>query len=71
MVEFFKFACKLYTLTLGDLAVMQALGCNEIWNLYNGVSLCYSCNKTLEKISQNEKYVYCYRWTTRRKKLIH
>jgi hypothetical protein len=53
MVEFFKSAGKLRTLTLGDLAVMQALECNEIWNLYNGVSLCYSCHKTLEKIIIN------------------
>ena len=53
MVEFFKSAGKLRTLTLGDLAVMQALECNEIWNLYNGVSLCYSCHKTLEEIIIN------------------
>jgi hypothetical protein len=28
----------------------QALECNEIWSLDNGISLCYGCHKNIEKL---------------------
>jgi hypothetical protein len=28
--------------------VEQALPCKELWNLNNGVSICYSCHKDIE-----------------------
>jgi hypothetical protein len=30
--------------------VQQALDCKELWNLNNGVSICYSCHKDIEKL---------------------
>jgi hypothetical protein len=30
--------------------VEQALACKELWNLNNGVSICYSCHKGIEKL---------------------
>jgi len=30
--------------------VEQALGCEELWNTKNGVSICYSCHKDVEKL---------------------
>jgi 5-methylcytosine-specific restriction endonuclease McrA len=30
--------------------VEQALECKELWNLNNGVSICYRCHKNVEKI---------------------
>jgi hypothetical protein len=30
--------------------VEQALGCEEVWNLNNGVSICYRCHKDVEKL---------------------
>jgi hypothetical protein len=31
-------------------SMKQALECNEIWSLDNGISLCYNCHKYIEKI---------------------
>jgi 5-methylcytosine-specific restriction endonuclease McrA len=30
--------------------VEQALACKELWNLDNGISICYSCHKGIEKL---------------------
>jgi 5-methylcytosine-specific restriction endonuclease McrA len=30
--------------------VEQALGCEELWNLNNGISVCYICHKDIEKL---------------------
>ncbi|MFL6453587.1 MAG: hypothetical protein ACJ71L_06250, partial [Nitrososphaeraceae archaeon] len=30
--------------------VEQALDCKELWNTKNGVSICYSCHKDVEKL---------------------
>jgi Cytoplasmic tRNA 2-thiolation protein 2 len=30
--------------------VEQALGCEELWSMTNGVSICYSCHKDVEKL---------------------
>jgi 5-methylcytosine-specific restriction endonuclease McrA len=30
--------------------VEQALGCEELWNLNNGISVCYRCHKDVEKL---------------------
>ena len=29
----------------------QALECNELWNVNNGISICYRCHKDVEKLS--------------------
>jgi 5-methylcytosine-specific restriction endonuclease McrA len=31
-------------------AVKKALECKELWDLNNGVSICYSCHKDIEKL---------------------
>ena len=28
----------------------QALGCKELWSLKNGISICYSCHKDIERL---------------------
>jgi hypothetical protein len=38
--------------------VEQALACEELWNLNNGVSICYSCHKDIEKLDKIKKYVF-------------
>ena len=35
--------------------IKQALACKEIWSLDNGISLCYSCNKNLERLRTKMK----------------
>ena len=30
--------------------VEQALGCEELWSMTNGVSICYICHKNVEKL---------------------
>jgi hypothetical protein len=30
--------------------IEQALECKELWDLNNGVSICYTCHKDVEKI---------------------
>jgi hypothetical protein len=30
--------------------VKKALECKELWDLNNGVSICYSCHKDIEKL---------------------
>jgi hypothetical protein len=30
--------------------VEQALGCEELWSMTNGVSICYGCHKDIEKL---------------------
>jgi hypothetical protein len=36
----------------------QALTCNKIWSLDNGISLCYSCHKNLEKLRTKMKFMF-------------
>jgi hypothetical protein len=31
-------------------SIEQALACKELWNLNNGVSICYSCHKDIERL---------------------
>jgi hypothetical protein len=38
--------------------IKQALECKDIWKLDNGVCLCYSYCKDVEKPSENKKYVF-------------
>jgi hypothetical protein len=33
--------------------VEQALECTELWNTKNGISICYSCHKDVEKLRTN------------------
>jgi hypothetical protein len=49
----FNDICKENNIT----TIKQALTCKEIWSLDNGISLCYSCHKNLEKLNKNEKHV--------------
>ena len=37
--------------------IEQALECNELWNLNNGVSICYGCHKEVEKLRTKLKCV--------------
>jgi hypothetical protein len=30
--------------------VEQALGCEELWNVNNGICICYRCHKDVEKL---------------------
>jgi 5-methylcytosine-specific restriction endonuclease McrA len=30
--------------------IEQAFGCEELWNLDNGISTCYRCHKDVEKL---------------------
>jgi len=30
--------------------VEQALGCEELWSMNNGISLCYTCHKYIENL---------------------
>jgi hypothetical protein len=41
----------------GISTVEQALTCKELWNLNNGVSICYGCHKDIEKLRTKLKYV--------------
>ena len=38
--------------------VKQALTCKEIWSLDNGISLCYSCHKNIEKIRAKIRNIF-------------
>jgi hypothetical protein len=38
--------------------VEQALACKELWNLNNGVSICYSCHKDVEKLRRKLRNMF-------------
>jgi 5-methylcytosine-specific restriction endonuclease McrA len=38
--------------------VEQALGCEELWNLNNGVSICYRCHKDVEKLRTKLRNIF-------------
>ncbi|MBV9668077.1 MAG: hypothetical protein JO327_08100 [Nitrososphaeraceae archaeon] len=38
--------------------VKQALTCKEIWSLDNGICLCYSCHKNLEKLRAKIRNIF-------------
>jgi hypothetical protein len=38
--------------------IKQALACKEIWSLDNGISLCYGCHKSIEKIGTKLKKMF-------------
>ena len=48
----FNDICKENNIT----SIKQALTCKEIWSLDNGISLCYSCHKNLEKLSETKEH---------------
>ncbi|MFL6401631.1 MAG: hypothetical protein ACJ72J_18885 [Nitrososphaeraceae archaeon] len=37
--------------------IEQALGCEELWSMNNGVSICYRCHKDVEKLGKIKEYV--------------
>ena len=40
--------------------VQQALACKELWDLNNGISICYRCHKYIEKLRTKLRNVfYC------------
>jgi hypothetical protein len=41
--------------------VEQALGCEELWNLKNGVSICYTCHKDIEKLTTKLRNMFILR----------
>jgi 5-methylcytosine-specific restriction endonuclease McrA len=45
-VKAFDDICKENNVT----TVEQALDCKELWNTKNGVSICYSCHRDVEKL---------------------
>jgi hypothetical protein len=38
--------------------IEQALSCNEIWRLDNGISLCFSCHKDIERIRTRIRNIF-------------
>jgi hypothetical protein len=38
--------------------IKQALSCKEIWRLDNGISLCFSCHKDIERIRTRIRYIF-------------
>ena len=38
--------------------VKQALECKELWRTNNGVSICYSCHKDIEKLRAKLRNVF-------------
>ena len=50
----FNDICKENNIT----TIKQALACKEIWSLDNGISLCYSCHKNLEKLRTKMKNMF-------------
>jgi hypothetical protein len=47
--------------------VEQALTCKELWNLNNGVSICYRCHKDIEKIRTKLRNMFILRHTGKAK----
>jgi 5-methylcytosine-specific restriction endonuclease McrA len=41
--------------------VEKALACEELWNLNNGVSICYSCHKDVEKLRAKLRNIFIVR----------
>jgi hypothetical protein len=38
--------------------IEQALSCEEIWRLDNGISLCFSCHKDIERIRTRIRNIF-------------
>ena len=41
--------------------IEQALACKELWNLDNGISICYNCHKDIEKIMKKLRNMFLVR----------
>ena len=41
--------------------VEQALACEELWNMNNGFSICYSCHKDIEKLRTKLRNMFCFK----------
>jgi hypothetical protein len=50
----FNDICKENNIT----TIEQALECNEIWRFDNGISLCYSCHKNIEKLRAKIRNIF-------------
>jgi hypothetical protein len=50
----FNDICKENNIT----TLKQALACKEIWSLNNGISLCYGCHKSLEKLRAKIRNIF-------------
>ena len=53
-VKSFNDICKEGNIT----TIKQALESNEIWSLNNGISLCYICHRSLEKLRTKMKNMF-------------
>jgi hypothetical protein len=40
--------------------IEQALVCKELWNLDNGISICYSCHKDIEKLRTKLRNIFLF-----------
>jgi hypothetical protein len=40
--------------------VEQALACKELWSLNNGVSICYSCHKDIERLRTKLRNIFIF-----------
>jgi hypothetical protein len=47
--------------------VEQALGCEELWNTKNGVSMCYRCHKDVEKLRTKLRNIFILRYMAKAK----
>ena len=50
----FNDICKENNIT----TIKQALTCKEIWSLDNGISLCYACHKSIEKLRAKIRNIF-------------
>ena len=50
----FNDICKENNIT----TIKQTLACKQIWSLVNGISLCYSCHKNLEKLRAKIRNIF-------------
>jgi hypothetical protein len=41
--------------------VEQALGCEELWTMSNGISLCYTCHKYIESLRTKLRNMFCFK----------
>jgi hypothetical protein len=39
--------------------VAKALACKELWDVDNGVSICYSCQKDIERLRTKLRNMFC------------
>jgi hypothetical protein len=38
--------------------IEQALGCEELWSMKNGISICYRCHKDIERLRTKLRNIF-------------